>query len=975
MNNRSLLLFSLPLIALYASVAEAGETGNIRGHVEDDGGLAVPGATVVLSGTNIAGEMSVDTDENGDFRFLSVPPGTHSLRVVKSGLAPTSLKVTVRLDETAFAPVTLAVAGGAEVIVEQTLPVIDATRSAVSTELSAASLADLPTGRSYQDAVKMIPGVAGRVNTQEGGPSDGNPSVRGEGQYGNNYLLDGISTRDPATKTFGTNVNFDAISDIQVYTDGAPAEFGQATGMLVNVVTKDGGDEHHGTAMYRQGFSAGAGTYGVADQTDADGDGIVAEEIQKEKRSFLAENLALSAGGPIVKERLWYFAAIDFSTESTQYEGMTVKYKPTSLDGFAKVTFFASPNVTLKAQFSGSLTDIDNYQTSAVFTEEAQSKYHSDDYSPLVSVEWRPAAATVWELEALYQNGHVNVSPKSDDVNAYQLFDADTGQYLNNFDEYDLNQRGRMGMSLKLTQLVDNFLGDHKFKLGGEFWRVSDTRNLIFTGAGETDYIELGKDTPDDTSDDGTGVQYTRGTASDGTYYACEAEDHSDCLAKEEYKAVGDIGHVGLITSFFLQDDWVPAKYLTVNAGIRADHEQLLQNEGAEIISSWMIAPRLGAAWDVTHDSKTLLSANAGRYYDVSGNSFADWGDTRSAFVFAQYEQNGDGTYTNVFTQDPEANPLVYCNDYSLDDYQSRLTDGGMGEFDSWLQRKYLEDNICNGSLRPYHLDKFAVGLKRELFPLFAVGVRGILSKTMDLPEDVDFDLDNWVITNPESKTRDYKAIEFTAEKKFDKHWQLLASYTLSESKGTSPGQFELPSGGSTGSDGNQVGVYLDDISSQATRTMYFDAGYGWLVDGLSGLGTVNDDAGYYGYLPYHSFHSVKINGSYTFNFGTTVGLVYEFDSGHAWQKRGYVTLYQDYFSLPEGRGTRFTPPVNYVDFRVAHKIGFQHDRSLEISVDVYNLFDFETPITYYENDNESFGLVLYRQAPRSVEAAVKFVY
>ena len=919
--------------------------------------------------------MSVETDENGDFRLLNVPPGTHFMRVVKSGLSPATLRVTVRLDETAFAPVTLAVAGGADVIVEEVLPVIDTTRSAISTELSAATLANLPVGRSYQDAVNIVPGVSGRVDTQNGGPSNGNPSVRGEGQYGNNYLLDGISTRDPATKTFGSNVNFDAISDIQVYTDGAPAEFGQATGMLVNVVTKDGGDEHHGAVLYRQGFSAGSGTSGVADLTDSNENGIYSEEIEKEKRSFLQENLAISAGGPIVKERLWYFAAIDFSTSSTQYEGMTVKYKPTTLDGFAKVTFFASSNVTVKGQFAGSFTDIQNYQTSAVFTPEAQSTYHSDDYSPLLTLEWRPGATTVWDLEGLYQNGHVNDSPSSDNVDAYQLFDRDTGQYLNNFDQYDINQRGRVGMSLKLTQLVDDFLGDHKFKLGGEFWRVTDTRNLIFTGAGEAEYIELGKDTPDDTSDDGTGVQYTRGTADDGTYYACEAADHSDCLAKEEYKAVGAIGHVGLITSFFLQDDWVPTKFVTMNVGIRADHEQLLQNEGAQIVNSWMIAPRLGAAWDVTHDSKTLISANAGRYFDVAGNGFADWGDTRSAFVFAQYEQNGDGTYTNVFTQDPEANPLVYCNDPSLDDYQNTLATGGSGEFDAWLQRSYLETNVCNGSLRPYHMDKYAVGLKRELFPLFAVGVRGILSKTVDLPEDVDFDLDNWVITNPESKYRDYKALEFTAEKKFDSHWQLLASYTLSESKGTTPGQFELPSGGSTGSNGNEVGVYLDDISSQATRTTFFDAGYGWLVDGLAGLGTLSDDAGYYGYLPYHSFHSVKVNGSYTFNFGTTVGLVYEFDSGHAWQKRGYVALYQDYFSMPEGRGSRFTPPVNYVDLRVAHAFAFAHARSLEISVDLFNVFDFETPITYYENDNDSFGLVLYRQEPRSIQAALKFTY
>jgi len=976
--NRSLLFLpALPLFALYAPRAEAGETGNIRGHVEDDGGLAVPGADVILSGSELAGELATTTDDNGDFRFINLPPGTHSLRVVKPGLTPITLRVTVRLDETAFAPIVLKVAGGAEVIVEQVLPVIDTTRSAVSTELSDEAIANLPIGRSYQEAIVMIPGVYGRVNTQEGGPSDGNPSVRGEGQYGNNYMLDGISTRDPATKTFGSNVNFDAISDIQVYTDGAPAEFGQATGMLVNVVTKDGGDEHHGSAVYQFGTNAGSGTYGVIDFDDIDEDGVIAEEVEREKRSFKSHEIGLSAGGPIVKEKLWYFAALDFSTGSTQYEGMNVKYAPTALDGFAKVTFFATPSVTLQAQFSGSFTDIDNYMTSPLFSEEAQATYHSDDYAPMVSVTWRPAAGSVLELEGLYQNGHINVLPASGDTLAPQIVDIDSGRYTGNYDSFDINQRGRLGATLKFTQLLDNLLGDHKFKAGAEFWQVTDSRELIYTGesAATAGYLDWGSDTPDDPSDDSTGVQYA---ASADAGFPCEAEDYSDCYSKIEYKSVGALGHKGNILSFFLQDDWQPVQPLTLNLGVRADYEGLLQNEGEPIVSAWMFSPRLGAAWDITNDSKTLLSINAGRYYDIAGNSFADWGDTKSAFVFAQYVNNGDGTWTNVYTQDPETQPLVYCNDNSLSDYQAFLEELGYTADDAAAVRDTLENEACNGPLRPYHMDKIAVGFKRELFPLFAVGVRGILSKTKDLPEDVDYDLSNWVITNPESKYRDYKGLEFTVEKKFDKHWQLMASYTLSASKGTTPGQFELPSGGSTGSNGNEVGVYLDDVADPATRQAFFDAGYGWLLDGLAGLGHGDDDAGYYGYLPYHSFHVVKVNGSYTFNFGTTVGMVYEFDSGHAWQKRGYVALYQDYFSLPEGRGTRFMPPVNYVDVRVAHALDLDGDngeKAVELALNVYNLFDFETPINYYENDDDSFGLTLYRQAPRSLEVTAKFVY
>jgi hypothetical protein len=265
--------------------------------------------------------------------------------------------------------------------------------------------------------------------------------------------------------------------------------------------------------------------------------------------------------------------------------------------------------------------------------------------------------------------------------------------------------------------------------------------------------------------------------------------------------------------------------------------------------------------------------------------------------------------------------------------------------------------------------------VEREIIPNLAIGLRGILSATRDLPEDIDIDLDTWVIANSDVKRRDYKGLELTVEKQYDDRWQALFSYTLSESRGHMPGQFELASGGNTGSNGNEVGVYLDDIDDPAYRDMYYQAGYGWLVDGLAGLGTTWDDAGYYGLLPYHSTHQVKLNGSYTFPFGTTLGAVYEFDSGHAWQKRGYVYLYGDYFSFPEGRGTRFMPPVHYVDVRVAHAIDLRRGRSLEATLDVFNLPGLQTPVTYYENDNASFGKVLYRQSPRAIRAGVKFTY
>lgn len=919
-------MIMLLLSPLFVETAQAAVTGAVRGHVEDESGLAVPGATVTLSGREISGEMSATTDDDGNFRFPSVPVGTHTLKVTTPGLQPIETKVTVRLDETAFMPVVLKVSGSADVEVIAVQPVIDSTRSSFSTELSSETLHDLPTGRSYQAAVNMLPGVSGRVDTSNGGPGDGNPSVRGEGKYGNNIEIDGISTRDPATKTFSVNLPFEAIDDIQVYTDGAPAEFGEFTGMLVNVVTKDGGDEHFGSAYYGISMDAsGSPTYKIADLSTH-------EEVDTPKRDFLHNEVSLAAGGPIVKEKLWYFVGVGFNYDTDTFEGSDVASTDTAMNGFGQLTYFVNPDLRISYKVAGSFDINPNHETSSQYTESSQTDYKSSDLTHLLRMRWSPDANTELEIKGAWLNSSIDVVPSSGSEDDVQIHNIDTDQYTGNSDSFDYNDRGRLGGGFSLTHLLDGTTGHHKVKLGGEYWSLTDTRQLVFTGPGEGLTY--------DSSPEGTTDAF--GNPVNGL--PCTAPDYADCYGYTEYKDVGPLGHTGRVFSAYLQDDWQPAERLSLNLGVRADQETLYQNAGEELLSSWMISPRTGLAWDITGDSKTKLTANFGRYYDVMGNAMADWGDTRSAYSYREYQYNAQsGGYDLVWVQDPAGNPATF-----------------------------------DDKLKPFHLDKVALGFEREIFNNFSVGIRGMVSKTSNLAEDVDADGSAFEITNPQAKWRDYRALELTINKKLSDHWQALASYTLSESKGHTPGQFEIASGGQTGSDGNGVGVYLDDVNDMDAREGFFDDGTGWLLEGLAGLGTETDDAGYYGYLPYHSFHQVKVNGSYTFEvkkLDLTAGLVYEFNSGNAWQKRGMVSLYGDYFAFPEGRGTRFMPAVHYVDLRVAAAYDLGNERSVELALNVFNLLDLAQSVTYVENEGENFGLTLYRQAPRAIQASLQFDY
>ena len=959
--------FLLPLaMALNVESAYALESGNIQGTVEDETGVPVPGTEVVLSGAELAGERRMTTPEDGTFRFDQIPPGNYEITVLFNGATIARAQVRVALATTTTVPIPAKMGGVTdEIEVIGFKPVVDTTSSSFSTSLGEDTIQNLPVGRNFEDVVNTIPGVSGRIDTQNGGPggggTQGSPSVRGEGGYGNNYMIDGVSTRDPATKTSGAGVNFDAIEEIQVYTDGAPAEYGQFTGMMVNVVTKDGGDEHHGSlAMFYSQHAWFNSTYPIYD-ADA------GEEIDKTKQKFRAPNLVMTAGGPIIKEKLWYFTTLSLAHNWSRPEGLAEDANAIRSTGgslLAKVTWFPTDTLTLRYILNGSYTGSGDWDAGPLVAPEATTNRIDLVQSHRLTASYAPDDKNTFELRLGYLNTNLDVRPSLGDPTVPSRIDIN-GVLHDNANDTDLNDRNRFGGSLQYIRFLDNILGDHRLKAGADYWLLAEKRDIQNTGETEIEWIDNnGNPTGEQVA---VGSQYSGGTLGDVDYPCQDKVNYSDCSVREHWTNVGPLGNTVRTYSAFLQDDWQPIKQLTLNLGVRVDIEDGRNDEKERPITQdpaefdipfeernegnlspfVMPAPRLGFALDPWSDGKTKFSGFYGSFYDLAGNNLWSWANARSANGFVRYVNDGSGGWTWSNTQDPEGHPLIYAS-----------------------------------TLKPARMDKINLAVEREIADNLSVGVRGILSRTHGLPEDVDVNLDDWYIMNSPIKQRNYRALEFTINKQFDEVWQIYGAYTLSESYGHLPGQFELASGADSGSDGNNVGVYLDDIGDRDTREAYINDGYGWILDGLKGLGRYSpaepefyDTAGWYGYLPYHSFHMIKLNGSYTAPFGTTFGLVYEFDSGHAWEKKSFVGFY-GYDGFSQGRGSRFMPAVHYVDVRVAHKIGLgTEDRSLEATLDIFNLPGFAQSITYWTNDQPGFGSTLNRQGPRSVRLGLKYRY
>src|SRR5262245_32624031 len=250
-----------------AGLAAAQETtGTITGHTLDAQGLAVPGATVTVSGPQ--GQKTAITDEQGRFAFPFVTPGIYTVRTELQGFKTVERKdITVSLGQNVDIPIRMEVGGVTETVnVLAAPPLIDQTSTTPGAVISSELLERVPVGRRISDTLYLAPGVS-----SGGSVGQANPSVSGGSGLENQYVIDGVNLTNQGygalgsySIVFGSLGNatpFDFIKDVEVKTGGYEAEFGQSTGGVVNVITKSGSNMFKGSALYYDRPSGLEGTW------------------------------------------------------------------------------------------------------------------------------------------------------------------------------------------------------------------------------------------------------------------------------------------------------------------------------------------------------------------------------------------------------------------------------------------------------------------------------------------------------------------------------------------------------------------------------------------------------------------------------------------------------------------------------------------------------------------------------------------
>jgi hypothetical protein len=288
LRARLLAVLALAVLAWFphAAWAQRTTTGTVVGKIVDSSGSVLPGVTISLKSPEALGDFTAVTDGAGVYRATNLPPGTYELRAELAGFQSVIRRAPVRLNAVTEVDFTLSVGSVSETVtVLAESPIVDPERAGLSVNINNQALTSVPvtTSRRFQDAWLVVPGVAVNPATQELTGSERRTS------------LDGADVTDPyGGDIFAVNLNYDAIQDVEVKALGAEASDGSSmVGQYMNIVTKSGGNDFHGSAALftiPQAFN------------DSNVQGIPANQREDYQPD-------LTLGGPIARNRLWFFSA------------------------------------------------------------------------------------------------------------------------------------------------------------------------------------------------------------------------------------------------------------------------------------------------------------------------------------------------------------------------------------------------------------------------------------------------------------------------------------------------------------------------------------------------------------------------------------------------------------------------------------------------------------------------------------------
>lgn len=959
------LFLTLVLGPLGSSFAARAQeiTGSIQGEVKDQAGAVIPNATVTASSAQR--NFTATTDHQGAYRFNSLEPGVYTVRATAAGFSDAKVdNITVELGKTLNVTVELKAAGATEsvTVTGTSEPIVDVTSTKIATNVTQQEIDVLPKSLNFSSIISVAPGARNE-------PNNGGFQIDGASGSENRFVVDGLDVTRVFGGTLGStkNIPYDFVNEVQIKSAGYEAEFGGATGGVINVVTRSGSNDWHGQFRVdytNDHFRAQDNPALRRQLTDLSKAQLFHNPSGKDKTRLVAPTFAI--GGPIVKNKLWFFTsyAPEYTRRTRQLDLISVvtgapaetvlNSRPinyvTKNDYFiGKIDYTPFSKVSVSASFINSPSKVTGppallgFQTTSTTSFNNPRYEFQGGYTPAwqgaLNVTWTPTSHLV--VSARMGRSYLNDKGTNYDIPALQnwpriqvacptsKFNCVSGSTsagnpiisTNSLTLFDITKRTNYNFDASYIARV--FGQQHVFKGG---YQLSKLFNDILSenSGGYTDFYY----------DQGYGTATNRGAFG---YY--------------DTNIFGLAGKVNSTNqAFFIQDQYQIHKRVTLNLGVRFENEYLpaypidlskhpgldpalVQSRGTQLLSfGWgdKIAPRLGGAWDVFGDGKLKAYASYSVFYDVM------------KYDMARGSGGGEFWIQNVYKLDQ-----LEFRDISFTNHPGAQLDGPID-----LRFPSVGNDFPPGidpNLKPMREHEYTVGadyaMKRDLV-IGARFTRKNLDKAIDDVGHLVAAGEQYTIANPgfgiadtfynsPKAIRRYSGVEIRVDKRFSNNWYGNFSYTYSRLFGNYGG---LASSDEFGRAQPNINRYFDNKALSYTN-------FGKLANGLLATDRPN---------------TFKFFGAYQINWlkrmTTDIGL-----SQFAFQGTPITTSVAIKISdpaigstgafsvFPNGRGDLGrTPWMTQSDLIINHRVRYDEHIAFKFQLNVTNLFDQRAVLSHF---------------------------
>jgi outer membrane receptor protein involved in Fe transport len=975
MKFRKLTIWSavaLLVLALTSLAFGQENSGSIQGMVKDQSGAAIPGAKVTASSPILVRSLDAVTDSEGVYRFPRLPVGIYSVTVSQTGFKTSKNEdISVVLGKELTLDVSLSAGAVTEsVTISASSEAIDVTSSKTATNITEQFIDTTPKGRTFNSLLQAAPGVffdprAGSVGGGATGTSGNSPgggvggySVNGASGSENQFIIDGVEVSNVRNAALGREsaIPFEFVREVQVKSGGFEAEYGGATGAVVNVVTKSGANTFHGEgALLFTGSGLNSSPRGFWRSNVS---AVTQPQFFRQKEDdYRNIYMGFSLGGPIIKDRLHFFSSyfpefnrversiaytngaetttsrvlrhyainrLDYAPTQKLQVNTSYIWTPIRVEGLLKGADPLVARPTNDTSIQGGFTPAQAYTASATYTATSNLilsarygyKYTNDKgnnygvptgayitYARASSLQTNPPVPANLAGAQGFTNISSTFQVVKDTISRHNVYLDAT--YITRFAGQQHTFKGGYSLNRIANEVVDDYVNG-RFDI---YWGEAFTRGSVTNRKGAYGYY-IWED----------GVRHNNGANSRNQ-------------------------------GFYFQDQWQIHSRVTINAGLRFENESLppftkVAANGAPIPDpirfGWgdKVAPRFGGAWDVLGNTKWKLSASYGHYYDTMKYELA-----RTSF-------GGDYWVSNVFQLDDptklsligKANPAAAG--VAITKYDNRTVpvnaQGELDGIDPDIHATYSRSfNITSEhQLRGNMVASVRYTRNRLKFPIEDIGIfdaeeneiyvignpgYGLRSDTIKSLSGINLTLKPGQSLFPKA-IRNYDGVEFRLDSRLNDGWFKGLSYNVSYTWSRLWGNYA----GLANSDENG--------RSQPNVSRAFDLPYGnFDSKGNNVYGVLNTDRP----------HAFKLFGAFPLNWkgGETLFSLAQLAFSGTPRTSEIVAVVPVLINGRNDLGR--TPVFTQTDLLVAHSFKLGEGKTLKLDANIINLFNQAAPVRY----------------------------